>query len=179
MARNKILIGKIILGYLVAMFLVYSQVITQESNLFEATATNQTIKAKNINSMPDSTHVSIKVSQLIAREELRSPLGVSSQTNRDIGFASVFLSLENHQETNQSIIIQNVEILNISDRQLQSFTFEPKKIELKPLENSVIDIHTTNKTGYIGQDRVKAIVTYQIGDHINVIESKSVEIDRH
>lgn len=57
--------------------------------------------------------------------------------------------------------------------------FESKQVELKPLENSVIDIHLTNKTGYLGQERVKALVTYQIGNQMEKIESEAVDIGRH
>jgi hypothetical protein len=125
-----------------------------------------------------SKQVAIRVS-LLSKEEKLPLLGTLPQTNPDVGFASIFLNLENHQEQNQIITIQNIEIRNKSDRYLQAFPFQLQKIELKPLENSVIAIHLTNKIGYVGQDQVLAIVSYQIGDRINIIESKAVEIDRH
>ena len=122
--------------------------------------------------------VMIKVS-LLSQENKLPPLGIPPQPNRDIGFATVFVSLENHQMNNQTVIIKNIEVRNVSDHKLQSFSFQPKRIELKPLENSVIDIHLTNKIGYSGKDRVKAIITYQIGEEVNKIESEAVEVDRH
>ncbi|WP_236630661.1 hypothetical protein [Aphanizomenon flos-aquae] len=122
--------------------------------------------------------VMIKVS-LLSQENKLPPLGIPPQRNRDIGFATVFVSLENHQMKNQTVIIENIEVRNISDHKLQSFSFQPKQIELKPLENSVIDIHLTNKTGYSGKDQVKAIITYQVGEEVNKIESQAVEVDRH
>jgi len=122
--------------------------------------------------------IMIKVS-LLAREEKLPSIGVRPNPNRDIGFATVFLSLENHQEKNQTITIQNIEIQSKSGTQLQPFVFESRQVELKPLENSVIDIHLTNKTGYLGQERVKAIVTYQIDNQVGKIESEAVDIDRH
>ena len=122
--------------------------------------------------------VMIKVS-LLSQENKLPPLGIPPQPNRDIGFATVFVSLENHQMKNQTVIIKKIEVRNVSDRKLQSFSFQPKRIELKPLENSVIDIHLTNKIGYSGKDRVKAIITYQIGEEVNKIESEAVEVDRH
>ena len=106
-------------------------------------------------------------------------LGIPPQGNRDIGFATVFVSLENHDLKNQTVIIKKIEVRNVSDRKLQSFSFQPKQIELKPLENSVIDIHLTNKIGYAGKDQVKAIITYQIGEEVNKIESEAVDVDRH
>jgi len=122
--------------------------------------------------------VMIKVS-LLSQEKRLPPLGIPPQADRDIGFATVFFSLENHQMKNQTVMIKNIEVRNVSDHKLQSFSFEPKQIELKPLENSVIDIHLTNKTGYSGKGQVKAIITYQIGEEVNTIESQAVEVDRH
>ncbi len=125
-----------------------------------------------------SEHVMTKVS-LLSMEENLPPIGIPPQPNRDIGFATVFLSLENHQEQNQRVTIQKIEIQNASDNQSQPFHFERRQIELKPLENSMINIELSNKTGYVGQDLVKAIVTYQIGGEVNVIESEPVAVDRH
>ena len=116
---------------------------------------------------------------LLSKEENLPLVGTLPQTNPEVGFASIFLNLENHQEQNQIIIIQNIEIRNKSDRYLQDFPFQVQKIELKPLENSIISIHLTNKTGYVGQDQVLAIVSYQIGDQVEKIESEVVDIDRH
>jgi hypothetical protein len=42
--------------------------------------------------------VMIKVS-LLSQENKLPPLGIPPQPNRDIGFATVFVSLENHQQT--------------------------------------------------------------------------------
>lgn len=75
--------------------------------------------------------------------------------------------------------VNRVEIRNVSDDTLQPFSQPPQEIYLKPLENSKISFDLTNKTGYIGRDRVKAVVTYQIGDRLNVIESEPVEVDRY
>jgi len=116
---------------------------------------------------------------LIAREEKLPAIGIRPDTNRDIGFATVLITLENHQEKNQTIIIQNIEIYSVADNQLQPFAFTSKQIDLKPLENAMIDLHLTNKTGYLGQGRVKAVVTYQIGDRLEKSESEYVDVERH
>jgi len=87
--------------------------------------------------------------------------------------------LENHQEKNQTIIIQNIEIYSVADNQLQPFAFTSKQIDLKPLENAMIDLHLTNKTGYLGQGRVKAVVTYQIGARLDKVESESIDVELH
>jgi hypothetical protein len=120
----------------------------------------------------------IKVS-LLAREEKLPSIGIRPDANRDIGFATVLLTLENHQEKHQTIIIQNIEIYSIADNQLQPFAFTSKQIDLRPLENAMIDMHLTNKTGYLGQERVKAVVTYKIGDRLDKVESESADIERH
>jgi hypothetical protein len=128
--------------------------------------------------MSDQTVVSIKSIRLLVREERISPPGIPPQANRDIGFASVFIHLENHCEENVTFVIQKIEIRNVSDGRLQAFSQPPQEIQLKPLEISEVVFHLTNKTGYSGQDKVKAIVTYQIGDRVNVIESEPVEVNR-
>ena len=122
--------------------------------------------------------IMIKVS-LLAREEKLPSIGIRPDANRDIGFATVLLTLENHQEKLQTIIIQNIEIYSIADNQLQPFAFTSKQIDLRPLENAMIDMHLTNKTGYLGQERVKAVVTYKIGDRLDKVESESADIERH
>lgn len=134
--------------------------------------------SSHLQSQAVNKKVMIKVS-LLSQENKLPPLGIPPQKNRDIGFATVFVNLENHDLKNKTVIIKNIEVRNLSDHKLQSFSFQPKQIELKPLENSVIDIHLTNKTGYSGKDRVKAIITYQIGEEVNKIESQAVEVDRH
>jgi hypothetical protein len=39
-------------------------------------------------------------------------------------------------------------------------------------------LQLTNKIGYIGSDKVKAIVTYKIAENISIIESEPVEVSR-
>ncbi|MDB9437142.1 hypothetical protein PN450_10085 [Dolichospermum lemmermannii CS-548] len=146
---------------------------------FNYLSTNVHVQASShLQSKAVKKKVMIKVS-LLSQENKLPPIGIPPQPNRDIGFATVFISLENHQQKNQTVIIKKIEVRNVSDHKLQSFSFQPKQIELKPLENSVIDIHLTNKIGYAGKDRVKAIITYQIGSQVNKIESEAVEVDRH
>lgn len=71
-----------------------------------------------------------------------------------------------------------MEIRNLSNKQLQSFQQSPQEIQLKPLENSEVVLQLTNKSGYIGRDQVKAIVTYKIAEETSIIESKAVEVSR-
>ena len=114
------------------------------------------------------------------------PKGVRPQPNRDIGFASVFLRIENTKEENTILTIKNVEIRNASDGTVQAFSRPPQEIHsipeeirLTPLANAEIGFHFTNKTGYLGQDKVRAIVTYQIGEQVSVVMSDPVEVNRH
>ncbi|MDB9460231.1 hypothetical protein PN480_15275 [Dolichospermum circinale CS-1225] len=120
----------------------------------------------------------VKKVTLIAREENLPPLGVPIDPQRNIGFASVFLRLENPQLTSVTVTVTKVEIRNLSNEELQSFQHLPHKIQLKPLENSEVVLQLTNKSGYIGRNQVKAIVTYQIGDETSIVESEPVEVSR-
>ena len=125
--------------------------------------------------MANNTAVVKKVT-LIAREENLPPLGVAVDPQRNVGFASVFIRLENLQENPVTVTITKVEIRNSSDGQLQDFTQTPQVIQLKPLENSELAFQLSNKSGYVGKDKVKAIVTYQIEDQSSTIESEAVEV---
>ncbi|MDJ0690787.1 MAG: hypothetical protein QNJ41_20050 [Xenococcaceae cyanobacterium MO_188.B32] len=129
--------------------------------------------------MLSAKDIFIKSVTLLARETITPPDGVPPQLNRDIGFATVFIRLENAKEENAIVTIKNIEIRNASDDTLQPFIQSPQEIYLKPLENSKISFDLTNKTGYIGRDKVKAVVTYQIGEQTKVIESEPVEVDRY
>lgn len=120
----------------------------------------------------------VKKVTLIAREENLPPLGVPIDPQRNIGFASVFLRLENPQVTPVTVTVTKVEIRNLSNEELQSFQQSPQEIQLKPLENSEVVLQLTNKSGYIGRDQVKAIVTYKIAEETSIIESKAVEVSR-
>ena len=115
---------------------------------------------------------------LIAREENLPPLGVPIDPQRNIGFASVFLRLENPQLTSVTVRVTKVEIRSLSNGDLQSFQQSLQEIQLKPLENSEVVLQLTNKSGYIGRDQVKAIVTYKIAEEISIIESEAVEVSR-
>ncbi|KYC38654.1 hypothetical protein WA1_36375 [Scytonema hofmannii PCC 7110] len=123
---------------------------------------------------------SVQITQvtLLAREEKTPPVGHPPTLNRDIGFASVFLRLENLQEANSQITIQNIKIVNVSHGRSQNFSYSPQKITLRPLENSEQAFHLKNKTGYVGTGKVKAVVTYQIGERVNAMTSAPVEVER-
>ena len=152
------------------------QITMVENSFMPMSVNSQPLHQQEIK--PPVHKIMLKVS-LLASEEKLSPIGIDPDANRDIGFATVFLNLENHQEKNQTITIQNIEIRSITDNQIQPFAFTSKQIKLHPLENAMIDIRLSNQTGYIGKDRVKAVVTYQIGDRLAQVESNNVDIERH
>jgi|ERR671933_143326 dissimilatory sulfite reductase (desulfoviridin) alpha/beta subunit len=142
------------------------------------------VQAKNLSkspviktTMPSATDKTIKSITLVAREEKRSPVGVSDQANRDIGFASVFLRLENPKQVDEKLIIQKIEIRKISDGKIQIASQSPQEIYLRPLENSEKVFHLVNKIGYSGKGKVKAIITYQLGNKTYAIESPPVEVN--
>ncbi|QSJ15917.1 hypothetical protein JYQ62_29655 [Nostoc sp. UHCC 0702] len=119
----------------------------------------------------------IKKVTLIPRQENLPPLGIPNNPQRNIGFASVFIRLENPQNKSVTVKITQVEIRNFLDGKRQNFTSQHKEIELKPLENSEIVIELANKSGYKGHERVKAVVTYHIGKQSKTIESEAVAVN--
>jgi hypothetical protein len=126
-----------------------------------------------------SPKLEVKNVTLLAREEKSPPPGKAPTSNRAIGLASVFLRLENTQEKDINLIIKSIQIQNVGDGRVQMASQSPQEVRLRPLENSENVFHLTNKTGYSGQGQVKAIITYQLGDQVAVIESSPVEVERH
>ncbi|MFM8005016.1 MAG: hypothetical protein ACKO86_08730 [Dolichospermum sp.] len=53
-------------------------------------------------------------------------MGVPIDPQRNIGFASVFLRLENPQLTPVTVRVTKVEIRNLSNEELQSFQHSPQ-----------------------------------------------------
>jgi hypothetical protein len=125
-----------------------------------------------------STSVQMKIISLSVREERRLPSGATPDPNRDIGFASVLIRLENSQEKTQIIVLDKIEIKGVLNPVVYCINNDPQTIYLQPLENSDMVFHLTNKTGYIAQDRVKAFIYYRINTQKGILESQSVEVDR-
>ncbi|WP_334949428.1 hypothetical protein [Nostoc sp.] len=140
-------------------------------------AQSQTHSASKYRTAMTNNNSLIKKVTLIARQENLPPLGIPHNPQRNIGFASVFIRLENPQTNSVTIKISQVEIRNLLDGKLQNFQFQYKEIELKPLENSEIVVELTNKSGYTGHDRVKAVVTYHIENQSKTIESEAVAVN--
>jgi hypothetical protein len=146
-----------------------------------APANNLPISPVIETTMNSKTAISIQSITLMAREERMAPEAVPPHLQPDVGFAVVFIRLENHREEDAALTVKSIEIRNADDGKLQPFSHPAQEIRLKPLERSEISFTLTNKTGYSGQGKVtvKAVVTYQIGDRIGVIESEPVEVKKH
>lgn len=128
--------------------------------------------------MSATTQQLIQHVTLSAREELRRPLGQPDAPNRPIGFADVVLTLTNPEQRDTTIVIRRIEIRNVKTEAVYLTTPSPTVIRLHPLENSVNDVHLINKTGFPGQDPVKAVVYYEIEQRPGVIESQPVAVTR-
>lgn len=129
-------------------------------------------------SVSSKTTLSVSNITLRAREEKLLPPGATPNPNRDIGFASVFLRLENLNLEKAKLIVKKIEIRNTFNHQVQMVDLSPQEIHLRPLENREESFEITNKTGYFKYGQVKALITYQTGDIEEVIESKPVAIER-
>jgi len=169
----------LILPCLVNLFYLHDQIVRQGNSSYVNLESNKVMNPEALNSSFDNEDIAISISQLICREEIQLPLGLPSQADRDIGFASVFLNLENSQEQMRLVVIKNVEIRSTLNDQLQSFNFEQRVIHLNPLEHAVIDIHLSNKIGYVAQGEVSAVVTYEIDGRAHVMRSEAVEVERN
>jgi hypothetical protein len=122
--------------------------------------------------------ISIKPMTVQVREEKRLPIGQPPTANRDIGFAAVFLQVENQQQTDATIVIEQIQIVDAVNGQIYMTTHQPKTIPLKPLEYAASDFHLTNKTGLGAPQGVQAIVTYHIAGQRHTIVSPVVAIER-
>lgn len=139
------------------------------------------IRSANLSSsdsaMIFTTNVSIQNITLNAREDRLPPLGKPIDHDRNIGFADVFLKIENPKQEPITLVIHSIEIQD-SNSAVQLASQSPQEFHLKPLENSVNDFHLTNKTGYLTQGKVKAVINYQIAGVTHIAESSLVEISR-
>ena len=126
-----------------------------------------------------STSVSIKSISLIAREETLPPLGTTAKPNRPIHSAAVFIELENLQEADAVVHIQKIEIKNSVNGRVELLNQKPEEILLRSLQSSVRDFHLTQPGTYSEVGKMKAIVTLQINNKTQVIESDAVEVQRY
>jgi hypothetical protein len=173
--RRKNIIYNIILSLLLILTAFFLESVTAKKAITKITVTKTNTNKCNMSSTQE---IIAKTVKLISREEKNSPIGKTSKPGRDIGFASIFLSLENQSITDANFFIQSLEIRSISDNSLEKFQFSCQTVKLKPLENSTVAFYLTNKIGYSSSGKVKAVIKYQVGSQIQFIESIPVDIDK-
>lgn len=164
-------------GFKISTLLLVAVSVVHYSSL-PASANRQTLTLATNHHMSIQTVDLVKSVTLLAREEKLPPLGVPQQPNRDIGFASVFIRLENPQAKNAIFLLKKVEICNASTGKIIMISQQPQEIRLHPLENSENTFHVKNKTGYGETNKVKAVITYEVNSQTHTIESAPVEVER-
>ncbi len=113
---------------------------------------------------------------LIAQQEAQLPDGAIDSPDRPIGFASIFLTLENPSDRIQTLELLKVEVIAMDNGSIQLSSDETQIIKLMPLENAVLDVQLNNLEGYGTEGEVKAIATYRIHETVHSIESTAVEV---
>jgi hypothetical protein len=163
---------------ILTVFLIAIACFLQSANAANKPVKKTTVNKTNKCTMSSTQGIVVKTVNLISTEEKKPPIGTTVKPNRDIGFASVFLSLENQNLADANFVIKSIEIRNVSDNSLQNFQSICETVKLKPLENSTVAFNLTNKTGYKTNGKVKAIIKYQLGSQIKKVESPAVEVDK-
>jgi hypothetical protein len=123
------------------------------------------------------TGINIHQVNLIAWEEKSLPLGSKPDPQREIGFASVVIALENRSQHLVPVTIQQVQVRNLFGVQLTAT--QPITLALRPLERVDYPIRLTNKTGFSGFGQVRAIATLNINGETQVVESDAIAVQRH
>jgi len=126
-----------------------------------------------------SISVSVKRASLIAREATTQPAGTLKKLDLPIHSAAVFIELENLKEADAVVHIQKIEIKNSANGRVELLNQKPEEILLRSLQSSIRDFHLTQPGTYSGGGKVKAIVTLQINNKTQVIESDAVEVQRY
>lgn len=127
--------------------------------------------------MTTQTGIQIKKVNLMAWEEKSTPPGTKPSRDREIGFASVVIELENTSQHLVPVTIQQVQVRNWFGVQLS--TRQPETLAIKPLERMDYPVRLTNQTGFTGFGQVRAIVTLTINDETQVVESDAIAVQRH
>jgi hypothetical protein len=130
------------------------------------------------NPMLTATGITLQPVTLQAREEQQSSSGQPPKADRDIGFADVFWQLENQRETEQTVVIEQIQIQDAATGRVYMTTTAPQTIRLRPLESVAQDFHLTNKTGFSGQGAIQAIVRVKIAGQSTVLTSSAIRVDR-
>ena len=122
----------------------------------------------------------IRVSNVtaLAREEFELPPGSIPEKKRPIGFASIFITIENDLDIDTTIRINNVQIINADTKVLIMQQSHSQDIALEPLEYAETVLKLTNQTGYPGIEQVQAVVNLIVQGQQQILTSPPVTIDR-
>jgi len=124
-----------------------------------------------------TTGINIRKVDLIAREERSLPPGTRPSRDRAIGFASVFIELENTTSHWVPVTIERIQVRNLFGVQLATET--PQTLNLQPLEIHAHHEQLTNKTGFVGFGPVRATVTLKVNGETQVVESNAIAVQRY
>lgn len=165
---------------LMATALFSSALISSQQPLPHSSAPASAPAESQRSSTPPPRHSMVTITaSLVAREDRLPPLGLPPNPNREIGFATVVVHLDNPQDARQVVTLEAIDILSEPEQQPQPFVFKPRTLELKPMERSVVDIHLSNRTGFPAKGRVKAFVRYHLGSGpVATVASEAVAIER-
>jgi hypothetical protein len=118
--------------------------------------------------------------KLLARDASQNrQTGRRLDLDRPIGFANLFLTLSNTETVTVTLKIQRIEIQEEQTGKVHLMTPTAQDISLRPLEQGEYALYLSNQMGYPNPNRVKAIVTYQVGEQHQTIESQFVEVQRY
>ncbi len=158
----------------------------EDSSTPSSSAVYQDFTMMTLPSSPERYPI-IQDMTLIAREAAIPTIGEANTPDRPIGFASVFLTIENPVNAEQSLVLETVEVVSVETREVFFTQPEPQTITLMPLENMELDVQLQNQRGYPATEQVRAIATYYITHHSSTdddilgpyrIDSPVVEVER-
>lgn len=137
----------------------------------------QTTTDEDTMTMISTSGVIVHSVSLMAREEINPPYGDSADNTRDIGFATVFFTLENTTEENYSIAV-SIAVKDAETGAVQMQMEWPEPLLLRPLEYSEQAVHLSNTAGFDGSQAI-AVLTCQIGADQVVLESAPVTVEQY
>ncbi|MDX2241160.1 MAG: hypothetical protein NW224_10795 [Leptolyngbyaceae cyanobacterium bins.302] len=123
-----------------------------------------------------SSPITVKRTSLIAREKTIPPIGANTKQNYPTKSATVFVELENLQQTDVKVTVQKIEVRNQTSDRLELVNQQPQEITLRPLQSSIRDFHLNKPGTFEKPGEVKAIVTLQINGETRMVESKAIAI---
>ncbi len=118
----------------------------------------------------------LKNCKVTARTEMQPPVGSINAEKRPLGFATIFLDLENTQNVAQQVTIDHIEVQDDRGR-VQWAQMQPQVMTIQPLEYRANDFHL-KQSGSLSRGKVKAVVYYQMGTARGQLVSDWVAIEQ-